>query len=311
MNARHLKLAGDLGQIVPVPFDVFDKDSIARSVAKANVVINLIGNRYETIHFGWHDTNVKLAHRIAKIAKEAGVERYIHMSALGASNRSPSRFLRSKAEGEDVVRSIYPDATILRPATIFGHEDKFLNRYGDLLNFAPAFPNFGRHLDQEVQPIYVVDVAQAVLAAITSQQAPGKTYELGGPDVFTQRQILEMIRGEIYRDERPIIPLPEFVGRAAAALMQRLPRDNWKQWTTDILDQAQIPLVVRPGSLTLADLGVKGTPIAAQAASILLRHRHARGPQIQGQTNLMQTQRLRADQGSKPRGFQRAAHAGL
>jgi len=270
--------------------------------------VNLIGNRYETMHFSWHDTNVKIAHRIAKVAKEAGVERFIHVSALGASNRSPSRFLRTKAEGEEMVRSVYPDSTILRPATVFGHEDNYLNRHADMLNFSPVYPNFGKYLDQEVQPVYVVDVAEAVLAAITSTQAPGKTYELGGPDVFTQRQVVEMVRGDIYRDERPIVPLPGFVGRAAAMVLERLPRDNWKSLTTDMFDQGQVPMVVRPGALSLADLEVKPTPIAAEASQILLRHRHARGPSMQGNVSLDAQRQLQAMDGGKPRGFQRASH---
>jgi uncharacterized protein YbjT (DUF2867 family) len=303
MNARHLKLAGDLGQIVPVPFDLFDKDSVNRAVAKSNVVINLVGHRYETIHWKYHDTNVKAAYRLAKIAKEAGVERFIHVSCLGASQRAESAFLRTKAEGEEVVRQIYPDAIIMRPAPIFGHEDRFLNRYADLLNFSPIFPNFGRHLDQEVQPIYVVDVAQAILNAITVPGALGKTYELGGPDVFTQRQLIELIRAEIYREERPIVPIPGFVGRLAASVIERLPRDNWKTLTRDMLDQALATLTVRPGAPSLSDLGVKPTTIASQAGAILLRHRHARGPNVQGHLTPSQSERLRSGEGNRA-GFQ-------
>jgi len=266
-----------------VPFDIADEDSVAKAMARSNVVVNLIGSRFETFNYSFHDVNVKIAWRLAKIAKQAGVERFIQVSALGADPNSASVSMRTKSEGEDAVRSHFPDATVLRPAPIFGHEDIFLNRFADIINAGPVFPNFGDHLAQKLQPIYVVDVAQAILNAIASTSSPGKTYELGGPEVFTAEEVLKMIRHEIFRPHRPIVWFPDLAGRLAASLWELFPRNRWRMFTQDILFQAKTHLVVGEKALSLVELNVTPTPISAVAGPILLRHRGHRGPDKQGQ----------------------------
>jgi len=287
MNVRHLKLMGDLGQIVPVPFDIADEESVARAVSRSNVVVNLIGARFETMNYSFHDVNVKVAWRIAKIAKQCGVERFVHMSCLGADANSPSVGMRTKYEGEVVVKSLFPEATILRPAPIFGHEDSFLNRLAAIINMSPFFPNFGDHLSQQLQPIYVLDVAQAVLNAIMSTQAQGQTYELGGPEVFSVEEIVKMIRREIYHDGRPILWLPEIVGKAFASVMELSPRTNWRLFTQNDLFQAKTPQVVGETAQGLTALNITPTPISNIAGAVLLRHRGNRGPDVQGRSRKM------------------------
>lgn len=153
--SRHLKVSGDLGQIVPLPIDFTDKDSIHKAVSKSNVVINLIGNRLETMNFKYHDTHVKTTFRLAEVCKDAGIQRFIHMSAMGADLNSSSDFFRSKAEGEAVVKSFFPEATIFRPAQMFGEEDEFVNRLSDLINYLPATFDFGGLMSQKIQPVWV------------------------------------------------------------------------------------------------------------------------------------------------------------
>jgi len=122
---NHLKVMGDLGQIIPLKWDLKDKDSIRNAAKYSNVIINLVGSRYDTRNFTLYDVHVDGAKRIAEVAKELKVDKFIHVSALGASLEASSDWLKSKAEGELAVKSVYPDVTIIRPATMFGARDFF------------------------------------------------------------------------------------------------------------------------------------------------------------------------------------------
>ena len=126
---RHLRVTGDLGQVQFLPYQLLDKESITRAVQHSNVVINLVGQDTDSRHFSLEDANITGATNIAQAAQEAGVSRLIHVSALGADKNSASRFLQSKALGEEAVRAAFPTATIMRPSHIFGYEDRFLNRF--------------------------------------------------------------------------------------------------------------------------------------------------------------------------------------
>jgi NADH dehydrogenase (ubiquinone) 1 alpha subcomplex subunit 9 len=165
MNTRHLKVMGDLGQMVFLPIDLTDEESIRYAVRNSNVVINMIGANMETNNYSYHDVNVKVTHRIAKICAEAGgVQRFIHVSAAGADKNAKSKFLQTKAEGEEVVKGFFPEATIIRPCSMYGDEDKFFNNIANMLNFFPVVPLVGTG-EQKLQPIFVQDVAQVPSAA--------------------------------------------------------------------------------------------------------------------------------------------------
>lgn len=277
MNARHLKLAGDLGQIVPMPFDLTKTETIERAVARSNVVINLIGNETETKNFSYHDTHVKISHRIAKIAKECGVDRFVHVSSMNARKDSPSAWLRSKAESEDVVRGFYPEATIIRPNWVYGHEDRFINRFANLLNLAPFVPlvNGGNTL---VQPVFVQDVSAAIMAAITREECLGKTYDLSGPEPMSINQVVETVADNIYRPLTTVeipVPVAKYIGGAFAKLAPYRAR----VWTEDFVEQLLEDRVQEPGQLTLQDLNISATPFMPTVLSLLVRHCGNRGPQ--------------------------------
>lgn len=125
---RHLKPMGDLGQIVPMEWDARNDDQIEECMRHSDVVYNLVGRDYETKNFKYNDVNVSTASKLASMAESLGVSRFIHLSHLNADPNSPSAFLRTKAEGEEAVRRAFQGATIVRPATLFGHEDRFLNQ---------------------------------------------------------------------------------------------------------------------------------------------------------------------------------------
>lgn len=277
MNVRHLKLMGDLGQIVPLPTPLEDADAVARAVDRSNVVINLVGSQIQTRNYSLADTNVKCSYRIAKLAKEAGVERFIQVSALGADPNSTSTFLATKGEGEQAVQSFYPDATIIRPAPIFGDEDKFINRLADMAHFSLVMPVLG-NAQQRVQPVYVTDVAAAIMNAVGDTRSRGQVYELGGSETYTQEEIINMIYKGIYRSPTYTTFVP-FVN-AYATIAERLPQ-RWRMVTRDMLEQMKYDQVLAGGVGVkhLQDLGVeKPSGLSERLARILVRHGGQRAP---------------------------------
>uniref|UniRef100_A0A0D3D2A5 NAD-dependent epimerase/dehydratase domain-containing protein n=1 Tax=Brassica oleracea var. oleracea TaxID=109376 RepID=A0A0D3D2A5_BRAOL len=219
-NPRHLKLMGDLGQVVPMKFDPRDEDSIKAVMAKANVVINLIGREYETRNFSFQEVNHHMAEKLALVAKEhGGIMRFIQVSCLGASVSSPSRMQRAKAAAEEAVLSALPEATVMRPATMIGTEDRILNPWAMFVKKYGFLPLIGGGTNK-FQPVYVVDVAAAIVAALKDDgSSMGKTYELGGPDVFTPHDLAE-IMFDMIREWPRYVKLPFPIAKAMAG-----PRD--------------------------------------------------------------------------------------
>lgn len=286
MNVRHLKISGDLGQIVPVPCQISDEESVRKAVARSNVVINLIGTKVQTLHWKFHDVHVKIPYRLAKLAKEAGVERFIHVSALGAAQDGSNDYFRTKWEGEQAVRQVFPEATILRPAPIFGNEDSLLNRWAMLVKYMPFLPEFGNSLDQRMQPVYVHDVARAILHSVTFPNAPGQTFELVGPEVLTLRELIEYIEKQTVRGPKHLAWFPKaFNDIFHVAWTRMMPWKNRKLYFSE--DNAHpygpAPDLVASGALPgLQDLGVDATSIHHIAPHILMRYRSIRAPVFQG-----------------------------
>jgi NADH dehydrogenase (ubiquinone) 1 alpha subcomplex subunit 9 len=299
MNVRHLKLAGDLGQIVPIPYDMADMESIRRCIARSNVVINLIGSRNETNHYSFDDVHVKIPYRLAQVSKSLGVERFIHVSAMGADLQSESKFFRSKALGEQTVREFYPDATILRPTTLFGPQDRFLSYYAYVGHKLAAIP-LTRGGERKIQPVFVADVARAILNSIADPSAKGQTYDLGGPKTYTEAEIIALVakhtssdvkayymsdpvariygsiiggrRGVNINLDRELTPLAPVINTIGAFLNKlTLPAI----FHHDLVAQAHTDLVVDHSPLPgLRDLGVEvAMPLDAQIDRILFPHR--------------------------------------
>jgi len=262
-NVRDFKLMGDLGQIVPLPFDLYDRESIVRTVARSNVVINLIGVPSESRNWSFHDVHVKGASRLDKICKEAGVQRFIHVSALGAHPKSESLFLRTKYEGEEAVRDYYPDATILRPAHIFGDNDRFVVRFFKLIwRLGRRFPVI-YNAQAKIQPIYVEDVARAILHSITTEGHEGNTYHLGGPEVRSWHDVIGLIQENSERYDN-VLRMRNYSVPTALAIAKLYETfmffPNIKNlYNTDFIQQMKYDIVVptTPGTLTLEDLHIE------------------------------------------------------
>ncbi|KAK2580195.1 hypothetical protein KPH14_012459 [Odynerus spinipes] len=201
-NNKQLKLAGDLGQVLFHPYNLRDEESIYKSIKYSNVVVNLVSNDWPTSNFSYHDVHVEGARRLARLAKEAGVERFIHFSDLNASpNPKPlvmkngSEYLKAKWEGECAVKEEFPEATIVRPATIYGMEDRFLRFYASSWNWVQDCPVLWKKGEQtEKQPVHVSDVAAGVTALILDDNSIGKTYQFVGPRRYKLKSLVEWIQ---------------------------------------------------------------------------------------------------------------------
>jgi NADH dehydrogenase len=203
---------------------------------------------------------------IAAAAKAAGVEHFVHLSAIGADAASPSLYAKSKAEGEAGVRAAFPEATILRPSVVFGPEDQFFNRFAGMA-MLPVMPVVAG--DTRFQPVYVGDVADAVAAAIADPAARGKTFELGGPRVMSMRQVLRYIL-DVTGRRRPMIALPEGFVRLQARLGELLPTPPL---TRDQLILLGKDNVVSPNALGFQALGIEPKAVEAIVPAYLARFR--------------------------------------
>ncbi len=267
--AGHLRPLGGVGQVVPMQANVRYPDSVMAAVRGASIVINLVGIGVEKGRQRFRAVNVAGARRVAEAAKAAGAHTLVHMSMIGADASSPSLFARSRAMGEDDVRAAFPSAIIMRPSVIFGPEDEFFNKLGMIARMLPVMPLFGGAT--KFQPVYVADVAEAFGLAAQGQLRAGKVYELGGPDVRTNRELVERVLRDTNR-RNPILPLPSVVGRILAFPMGLLPKPliTGEQITLLGIDNVVSPEAVKE-KRTLAGMGITPRPLDAVLPSYLWR----------------------------------------
>ncbi|WEK44449.1 MAG: complex I NDUFA9 subunit family protein [Candidatus Sphingomonas colombiensis] len=264
-DAWFLKPLGGLGQTQFVAADVTRPETVARAVAGADHVVNLVGSFTGDLR----RIHVDGARAIAEAATRSGVESLVHVSAIGADVDSASLYASTKGAGEAAVRAAFPNATIVRPATVFGREDQFINRFAGMIARLPVVPVL--RAETRFQPVFVGDVAAAIVAALNAPaRSGGHVYELGGPDVLTMAELHRWIAQAIGRD--PAMPaLPDIAGQLIAALGflpgAPITADQWKLLQRDT--------VVTSGAEGLAALGVTPTPLASVAPGWLVRYRRA------------------------------------
>lgn len=266
--ALFLKPMGGVGQVVPMACDVTKPALVAAAVAGAEVVVSLVGILFESRTNSFAATQAEAPGTIARAAAAAGVQRLVHVSALGADAASDSLYARSKAEGEQAVLAAFPAATILRPSLVFGPEDGFFNRFAAMAGLSPVLPLVGGG-QTRFQPVYVGDVADAVMAALARDEAMGRTYELGGPKTYTFRELMEFILATIGR-RRPLVPLPWGLAMLQGRLGEFLPTPPI---TRDQVRLLRRDSVVAAGAPGLAELGIAPHAIEAIVPSYLARYR--------------------------------------
>lgn len=272
--AYNMRLMGDVGQVDVVQANVRNEASVRRALEGASAAINLVGVLYETGRQKFDAIQTEGARIVAAMARDMGVPRLIHMSALGADAASEARYARSKAEGEAAVRAAFPQATIFRPSIVFGQGDGFFNKFGEMAVMSPVLPLIGGG-ETRFQPVFVGDVAQAFARAVVDPSAAGQTYELGGPGVFSFRELLELVLRETER-RRVLLPLPfpiaELIGKLCEPIAFFTPvappltADQVKLLKTDNVVSGALP--------GLAELGIApATTVEAILPTYLYRFR--------------------------------------
>ena len=219
--AGHLQPLGNVGQIHAVQANLRYPDSVAEAVRGSYGVINAVGILAPTGRQTFNSVHDEGARAVAKAAREGGAERLVHISAIGADGQSKARYAKSKARGEQAVLSEFPGAVILRPSIIFGPEDGFFNRFAAMAQISPFLPLIGGG-HTKFQPVYVDDVAAAILAAIEGHAKAGTIYELGGPDVLSFRDLLDLTQNWSNRNRR-YLNLPFWLAKLQAFLTVPLP----------------------------------------------------------------------------------------
>lgn len=264
--AKYLRPMGRIGQVVPLYAPISDEALVARAVAGAEVVINLVGILAERRAGDFLAVHARGAELIARQAAAAGVRYLVHVSALGADAQSPSLYAQSKAKGEAMVRAAFPRATILRPSIVFGAEDTFFNRFAKLATQVPVLPITGGAT--KFQPVFVGDVAEAVLAAF-NPAAQGKTYELGGPEVKSFRELMRDMLA-LTGLTCPVWDMPAGLATFLALFLERMPG---KMLTRDQVALLKHDNVVASGAEGVAALGVAPRPMSLILPGYLARYR--------------------------------------
>src|SRR5664279_5214716 len=218
--AGHLQPLGKVGQIHAVQANLRYPASVEAAMRDSHVAINLVGILTESGAQTFDAVQGTGAGAVAKAASAVGA-RMVHVSAIGADENSTSRYARAKAAGEQAVLAAVPTATILRPSVVFGPEDQFTNRFAGLAQISPMLPLIGGGLTK-LQPVYVGDVAAAVADAVDGKTKSGAAYELGGPEVLTLREIMEIILATVER-ERMLVSLPFALAKLQALFLQFAP----------------------------------------------------------------------------------------
>jgi uncharacterized protein YbjT (DUF2867 family) len=273
--AGFLQTAGFVGQVCPVQANVRFQPSVQRALAGCKLVVNAVGLLTGGGRQTFRALHIDGPRAIAKAAREAGVRRLVHISAIGADVRSRSRYARSKGEGEAAVLAEFPDAIIVRPSVVFGPEDEFFNRFAAMARMSPLLPLIGRGRTR-FQPVFVGDLATAIAAIAAGAGKPGTIYEAGGPEVLSFRELLDLTQ-EWSDRSRGYLPMPFWLAKLQAMLTWPLP-NSLRPVTLDQVRMLQHDNVVSAAAQsegrTLAGIGVSAPHgVAAIVPTYLERFR--------------------------------------
>jgi len=267
--AERIKTAGDVGQITIMRTNLRVPASVVTAIAGSQAVVNASGIAFQRGRQKYHTVHVEGARAIAEAARSAGVQRLVHMSGIGADQRnSTNKYVRSKVDAEDAIIAGFEKATILRPSVIFGPEDVMFNRMAQIAAKAPFVPVVGDG-SAKVQPVFVGDVGKAVVAVLERPETAKAVFELGGPHVYTYREIAALVLRVIDRHKR-IVGIPAGLMKIAGFFAEFLPVPPL---THDQVDLLVTDNIVRPGAPGLAALGIEPTAAEAILPMYLDRYR--------------------------------------
>ncbi|EER23398.1 NADH-ubiquinone oxidoreductase 40 kDa subunit [Coccidioides posadasii str. Silveira] len=249
MAKRHLKVTGDLGRVVFMEYDLRNTQSIEESVRHSDVVYNLVGRDYPTKNFTLEDVHVEGTERIAESVAKYDVDRYIHVSSYNADLNSPSEFFRTKAQGENAAREIFPETTIVRPAPMFGFEDRLLHKLAGITNIFTS-----NHMQERYWPVHAIDVAHALERMLLEEWTASQTFELYGPTNYSTAEISEIVDREIIKTRRRI-NVPKAMLKPAAYWLNRL--IWWPTISADEVEREFLDQEIDPNAKTFKDLGIE------------------------------------------------------
>jgi uncharacterized protein YbjT (DUF2867 family) len=267
-EALFLKPLGDVGQVQLIQANIRDDRSVAAAVAGAASVVNLVGILFESGKQKFSTVQAEGPGRIGAAAQAAGVKRVVHVSAIGADAKSEADYARTKAAGEAALQTGFPGVTILRPSIVFGPEDDFFNRFAGLARMLPFLPLIGGGKTR-FQPVYVGDVADAIMAVLENDATAGKLFELGGPEVYSFRDLMTIVLAETGRT-RPLIPVPMGLAKLKAWFLQLAPNP---MLTVDQVKLLAYDNVVSDDAKGFKSLGITPTTVEAIVPSYLWRFR--------------------------------------
>ncbi|KAK4979671.1 Protein-lysine N-methyltransferase efm5 [Elasticomyces elasticus] len=249
MAKRHLKVSGDLGRVVFLEYDLRNIASIEESVRHSDIVYNLVGRDYPTKNFDLEDVHVEGARRIADAVAKYDVDRFVHVSSHSALPNSPSLFYRTKAEGERIVREIFPETTIVRPAPMFGFEDRLLHTLAGVSNVITS-----NNMAERFWPVHCIDVAAALEHMLEDDSTAAETYELYGPKNYSMAEVSELVGREIMHNRRHV-NIPKRIMAPIASVMNKALW--WAATSRDQVEREFLDQVIDPKAKTFKDLGIE------------------------------------------------------
>ncbi|PQE31727.1 hypothetical protein CJF32_00001056 [Rutstroemia sp. NJR-2017a WRK4] len=264
MAKRHLKITGDLGRVIFMEYDLRNTESLEESVRHSDVVYNLIGRMYPTKtnrvltdvrNFDLEDVHVEGVERIAEAVAKYDVDRFIHVSSYNADPKSPSEFFRTKARGEQVARNIFPETTIVRPAPMFGFEDRLLHKLAGVTNVFTS-----NHMQERYWPVHVIDVGQALEIMLQDDTTAQQTYELYGPKNYSTAEIAALVDKETIKHRRHI-NLPKAILKPAANILNKALW--WPVLSADEVEREFIDQKIDRTAKTFKDLGIEPADISS------------------------------------------------
>ncbi len=253
----YLKPLGNPGQIELFKTNIFDKESVKQVLNNCDLVINLVGILYETKRQKFNQIHANFPFLLSNLCNEFGIKNLVHVSALGVKERHKSLYMQSKLQGEKNIQEIFKPSVILRPSVVFGPEDKFFNTFASLAQFSPVLPLVGGG-KTKFEPIYVGDVAKAIVRALELNNSEPKIYELGGPENYSFKELMDILLREI-KKRRFLIPIPFGFAKFQSYFLQMLPNPLITPDQIEILKSGHN--IISGDYPTLKDLGIAGTSI--------------------------------------------------
>ena len=264
----YLKTLGNPGQVELFKTNILDEDSLRRLLNNCDFVINLVGILHETRRQKFNSIHEEFPYMLGKLCNELGIKNLIHISALGVKEGLISKYMQSKLNGEVNIKNTFSPSVILRPSIVFGSEDKFFNTFASLAQFVPALPLIGGG-KTKFAPIYVGDVAKAIVKSLELNNNETKTYELGGPKNYSFKELMELLLSQI-RKKRFLVPMPFWSSKILSYFLQMMPNPLLTPDQVEILKHDNIVSGEYP---RLKDLGIIATPIETVLPKYIYRFR--------------------------------------